>query len=127
MRPFLALAAVSLALGFGVCAADAAGVIDMNGVKTGLETGRILLVDVRERHEFTAGHVPGAINLPLSRFDPATLPKPADKVVVVMCRSGHRAGQAQAIAASAGRTDVVDYAGSMIEWTAAGGPIATGE
>lgn len=127
MRLVLAFATVGLAVGLAASPAGAEGVIDIAGVKTGLASGHILLVDVREPSEFTAGHVPGAVNLPLSRFDPAALPKPADKIVVVMCRSGHRAGRAQAMAASAGRTDVVDYAGSMIEWTAEGGPIATGE
>src|SRR5581483_6832693 len=33
--------------------------------------GGAAIVDVREPHEFVAGHVPGAVNLPLSRFDPA--------------------------------------------------------
>jgi len=32
------------------------------------------LVDVREPHEYEAGHIPGATNLPMSRFDPAELP-----------------------------------------------------
>lgn len=127
MRLLIALAAAGLVAGLAASPAAAEGVIDMAGVRSGLASGRVLLVDVRERDEFTAGHVPGAINLPLSRFDPAALPKPADKVVVVMCRSGHRAGKAQAIAAAAGRTDVVDYAGSMIEWTAEGGPVVGGE
>ncbi|NLH79347.1 MAG: rhodanese-like domain-containing protein [Phyllobacteriaceae bacterium] len=98
----------------------------MDAVATGLKAGSVVLVDVREPDEFTAGHVPGAINMPLSRFDPAALPKPAGKDVVVMCRSGHRAGKAQAIAAAAGRTDVIDYAGSMNEWSAKGGPVVTG-
>jgi len=122
----LILAAGLVVAGFLAGPAAADGVISMDGVRAGLAKGELVLVDVREPNEFTAGHVPGAINLPLSRFDPAALPKPEGKQVVVMCRSGHRAGQAQAIAAAAGRTDVVDYAGSMNEWTAKGGPVVTG-
>ena len=96
-------------------------------VTAGLAKGGIVLVDVREPDEFTAGHVPGAINLPLSRFDPAAVPKPADKTVVVMCRSGNRSSRAMALLARAGRTDVVDYSGSMNDWSRRGGAIVGGE
>jgi len=92
----------------------------------GLAKGDIVLVDVRETDEFAAGHVPGAVNLPLSRFDPAAVPRPADKKVVVMCRSGNRSGKAVAILAGAGRSDVADYSGSMNDWARRGGPIVQG-
>ena len=34
-----------------------------------LKSEACVLVDVREPHEFSAGHIAGAINMPLSRFD----------------------------------------------------------
>lgn len=104
--------------------AAAAGTIGMEEVQSGLASGRIVLIDVREAGEFAAGHVPGAVNMPLSSFSPAALPKPVDKTVVLMCRSGNRSGRAQAAAIGAGRDDVVNYSGSMLEWSARGGPIA---
>jgi rhodanese-related sulfurtransferase len=113
---------------FGRGAPSHAGqVASYDEVVTGLGKGDILLVDVREPDEFVAGHVPGAINLPLSRFDPAALPKPADKKVVVMCRSGNRSGKAMAMFAGVGRSDVADYSGSMIDWSRRGGPIVQGK
>ena len=42
-------------------------------------------------------HVPGAVNLPLSTFRADALPPPSDVPTVLMCRSGHRAGQALAL------------------------------
>jgi hypothetical protein len=36
--------------------------------------GSVTVVDVREPHEFAGGHIPGAINLPLSRFKPNQIP-----------------------------------------------------
>lgn len=126
MNVRLGFAAAAFAVGFSVLPAGAAGVIAIDALEAGLANGSIALVDVREPNEFVAGHVPGAVNLPLSRFDPAALPKPEGKIVVVMCRSGNRSGRAQAIAAAAGRGDVVDYSGSMIEWTAKKQPIVTG-
>jgi rhodanese-related sulfurtransferase len=47
-----------------------------------------LVVDVREPLEFEEGHIPGAINVPLSRFDPEALP--ADKQIVLVCQAGAR-------------------------------------
>jgi len=38
------------------------------------QAGEALVVDVREVDEFTAGHIPGAVNMPLSPFQPSTLP-----------------------------------------------------
>ena len=77
------------------------------------------LVDVRETGEFAAGHVPGAVNQPLSSFDPAELPK--DKPVVLMCLAGGRSAKALAKAVAAGRTDVVHYPGGMTGWRNEGG------
>ncbi|MER2606738.1 MAG: rhodanese-like domain-containing protein [Siculibacillus sp.] len=119
-----ALAVVGYVVATGSGRADSA--IGYDEVRKGLEQGSIVLIDVRESGEFVAGHVPGAINLPLSAFSPAALPKPEGKRVVLMCRSGNRSGRAQAAAHGAGRTDVLNYSGSMIEWTAKAGPIATG-
>ena len=95
-------------------------------VKDGLNAGRVLLIDVREPDEFAAGHVPGAVNLPLSSFRADALPPASDVPVVLMCRSGHRAAQALAIAQAAGRADIDIYPGSMIDWKAAGGPVVAG-
>ena len=49
--------------------------LDREAVRQGLREGSILLVDVREPHEFAAGHIPGSVSHPLSTFDPSTLPE----------------------------------------------------
>lgn len=122
----------SLALGLFALVASAgaslaAATVTYDEVKSGLEEGKIVLVDIREPHEFVAGHVPGAINLPLSRLTPAALPKPGEKKVVIMCRSGNRSGRLAQMLPSAGRDDIADYSGSMIDWTRRGGEIVKGE
>ena len=101
-------------------------IFSFDQVRAGLNSNRIHLVDVREAEEFAAGHVPGAVNLPLSTFKAEQLPPPSEIPVVLMCRSGRRAGEALTIAEAAGRSDVGVYAGSMIEWTEKNGPIVTG-
>ena len=40
----------------------------------------------REPHEFAAGHIPEAMNLPLSRFDPEELP--TGKPPILICQAG---------------------------------------
>ena len=79
------------------------------------------VVDVREPHEFAGGHVPGAINLPLSRFRLENLP--AGKPPVLICLSGARSGSAVRHAHSNGATHVCHYARGMNDWRARGGPI----
>ena len=101
-------------------------IFSFDQVRAGLNSNRIHLVDVREAEEFAAGHVPGAVNLPLSTFKAEQLPPPSEIPVVLMCRSGRRAGEAMTIAEAAGRSDVGVYTGSMIEWTEKNGPIVTG-
>lgn len=101
-------------------------IFSFDQVRAGLKSNRIHLVDVREAEEFAAGHVPGAVNLPLSTFKADQLPPPSEIPVVLMCRSGRRAGEAMTIAEAAGRSDVSVYTGSMIEWTEKNGPIVTG-
>ena len=54
-------------------------------------TGAVL-VDVREADEFRSGHIPGAINAPLSVIDRVTLPK--DTPLFIYCLRGTRSRQA---------------------------------
>lgn len=83
--------------------------------------GTVAVVDVREPPEFAGGHVPGAVNMPLSSFNLDKLP--TDKPVVLICLAGGRSGRALGQAVAAGRTDVVHYAGGMNGWKQAGGKI----
>jgi rhodanese-related sulfurtransferase len=74
----------------------------------------VTVVDVREPHEFKAGHIPGSVNHPSSRFDPRYLPKAG--LVVLICQSGGRSRGALARACAAGRDDVKHFVGGMSQW-----------
>lgn len=108
-------------------AARAGETMAFEAVRDGLASGRILLVDVRESDEFVAGHVPGAINLPLSSFEPSRLPAPMGQKVVLICRSGRRAATALEKVEATGRRDVALYPGSMNDWTVRGGAVVVGK
>ena len=62
--------------------------IDFEAFEKAVSEGEVAVVDVREPHEFAAGHIVDALNLPLSRFDPEQLP--SGKPVVLICQSGRR-------------------------------------
>jgi rhodanese-related sulfurtransferase len=104
---------------------DELQVIDLEiaEIKAGIEDGTILLVDVREDHEYAMGHIPGAVLLPLSRFDPARVPQEAGKRTVFSCAAGVRSIQALAIAQGAGLDITEHYRGGFREWAMMGEPV----
>jgi rhodanese-related sulfurtransferase len=99
------------------------GVIDLDRetVKRGLAAGTITLVDVREPHEFAAGHIPGSMSLPLSRFDPAAIPEGGR--IVFSCAAGVRSARAVEFAQAFGLDVREHYKGGFKDWLAAGEPI----
>lgn len=73
------------------------------------------LVDVRTPEEFSAGHIQGAVNIPVQHIDSRAAEIPKDKPVVVYCRSDARSGQAASILRGKGREDVHNL-GGMSNW-----------
>ena len=65
------------------------------GVEECRSTENALLVDVREAEEFAAGHIPGAVNAPLSAIEGANLP--ADRPLFLYCLRGSRSARAAGI------------------------------
>ncbi|MCS7045644.1 MAG: FAD-dependent oxidoreductase [Gemmataceae bacterium] len=61
-----------------------------------------LLLDVRTRQEFEAGHVPGAINLPIDDLRQRLGELPTDRPIVVYCQVGQRGYLATRILLQAG-------------------------
>jgi rhodanese-related sulfurtransferase len=93
-----------------------------NDVHSGLAADKITLVDVREAHEFAARHIEGSVNVPLSRFDPASLPAVAGKPIVFMCAGGVRSVKAIDAANAAGLPVNQHLAGGIGAWVQAGLP-----
>ena len=94
-------------------------------VARGVTEGSMLLVDVREPNETSVEAYPGAVIVPLSAFDPATIPDPHGKQVVFACRSGRRSVTASLAAQDAGYPYKSHLAGGIIAWKAAGLPTET--
>lgn len=97
--------------------------IDAQELAAMLHDGRALVVDVREPDEFADGHVPGAINLPLSAFDPAAVPHPGTRTVVLNCLGGKRSGMALDQCATARAAIDTHLAGGFKAWADSGLPV----
>lgn len=76
-----------------------------------------VVVDVREPDEFAGGHIPDALNIPLSTLSsgrPKDLPD-LDRLILVYCQSGARSSRACGILAGMGYANVVDF-GGIASW-----------
>ena len=79
------------------------------------------LIDVREVDEFANGHVPGAVNLPMSTLGDH-LDQLPDEPFDVICQVGGRSARV-VDALSARGYDVTNVDGGTGEWVAAGFPV----
>jgi len=80
------------------------------------ETGYIIL-DVRRPDEFSAGHIPNAINVPNETIGTAEIPELPDKdrLIMVYCRSGRRSKEAGEKLVKLGYTNIVEF-GGILDW-----------
>ena len=95
-------------------------------VKSGLDAREILLIDVREPDEFAVEKIAGALNVPLSTFNPAALPDAAGKTIVLQCAGGKRSAMAVDKCRQANQAVETHLAGGLAAWKAAGLPTVTG-
>ena len=73
-----------------------------------------VVLDVREQHEYDAGHIPGAVLLPLgsiTKESAAAVIPTSTCPVMVYCRSGNRSKQAAEILCDLGYLNVMEFGG----------------
>lgn len=75
-----------------------------------------VMIDVREVDEFAAGHIPGAINMPLSNFMNLYQQIPQEEEVALICRSANRSGRAQEFLIHQGWRNLRNMTGGMLAW-----------
>jgi rhodanese-related sulfurtransferase len=88
----------------------------------------VRVLDVRTPAEFETAHIPGSDNVPLD-----TLRAHRDEIaarpgsgVVLVCRSGQRAAQAERLLAEAGLPDVRVLTGGILAWERSGADVVRG-
>lgn len=83
------------------------------------------LIDVRETDEYVAGHVPGAVHVPLGSVPEHVDAFRGDGPAYVICRSGARSMRACEYLAQEG-VEAVNIAGGTLDWVAGGRTVVTG-
>jgi rhodanese-related sulfurtransferase len=75
-----------------------------------------VLVDVRTAEEFSGGHLPGAVNIPLQQLARRVQEIPTGKPVVVVCATGNRSQTASSILVKSGYGEVYNLRGGTMAW-----------
>lgn len=94
--------------------------VEISGVPDPLP---VPVLDVREDFEWEAGHIDGALHIPLSEL-PARVGEVPEGQFLVACKVGGRSAQAVAWLTANGH-EAVNLAGGMLDWAAAGRPMVS--
>lgn len=102
--------------------------LDRDALAARLGDPELLVVDVRPTEEYRAGHIPGAVSIPLAELERRLADLPPGAEVVAYCRGPHcvLAPEAVATLRRAGRR-ARRLTEGLPEWRLAGLPVATGE
>ena len=88
--------------------------ITQEEAKDMMDAGDVIVLDVREQSEFDAGHIPGAVLLPvgtIAKDTAAAVIPEMDAVVLVYCRSGNRSKTASKALVDLGYTNIYEFGG----------------
>ena len=88
-------------------------------------TDETYLLDVREDDEWQAGHIAGAVHIPISGLLPRVAEVPKDGDVVVVCKVGGRSAQVTAYLMQHGWANVRNLDGGVVAWVGAGRDLVT--
>ena len=88
----------------------------------------VALLDVRSPAEFETIHIPASVNIPLDQLDnQLTALADRGRPLVLVCRSGARATQAQTKLAGVGCVNATVLDGGVVAWEQAGAPVNRGQ
>lgn len=93
-----------------------------------LNRDEAVVLDLRERKEFTEGHIIDAINIPQASLDSRIneLEPYRERPVIVACKMGQQAGAAGNILRKAGFSNVMRLSGGMTGWRGDNLPVVKG-
>ena len=109
-------------MGSGVPAVDVHQATELQG-----DDGGALIIDVRERNEYTQVRAKGAVLLPLGSLNSRVRDLPRDRELLMMCRTGGRSQNATQFLQAHGFENVTNVGGGVVAWLKAGLPTTSGE
>ncbi len=79
---------------------------------------KAVLLDVRDRKEYEAGHIVDAINIPYSSLESRVeeLNKFKERPIVIICKMGQHAGAAGTLLRKKGYENISRLTGGIMEW-----------
>jgi rhodanese-related sulfurtransferase len=103
---------------------DALEAVDATELMERLTVGSVLVLDVRPEEEYRAGHIPGALSVPLHTLEAALQTLPRDREIVAYCRGPYCVFSDEAVALLRSR----GYRARRLrqglpEWRSAGMPV----
>lgn len=78
--------------------------------------GGIKFIDVREPHEYEAGHIPGVPLIPMNSIPAKLSELDKDEEYVFICRSGNRSHHVSKFLQQHGYNKVTNFNGGMLSW-----------
>lgn len=95
-------------------------------VSAQVASGAITLVDVRNLDEWEAGHIAGAVHIPLGRLPQRLAEVDTSRPVVLQCQGGGRSSVAASLLSAKGVARFANMAGGYTAWVAEGRPVTGG-
>jgi rhodanese-related sulfurtransferase len=94
--------------------------------KTAASQDDLFLLDVREPHEWAAGHIDGSVHIPMSQLGSRQAELPTDRTILAVCRSGSRSGMVtQALQRAGYQAENLD--GGVLAWLSDGFALVDGD
>jgi phage shock protein E len=116
----LAIALVACAFAFPAAAAGPASIEPKAlGERIAWADQALFVLDVRTPEEYAAGHLPGAVNIPLDLLATrlGELSGARERDIVVYCRTGRRSAEALGVLDKAGFKRLFQLKGDYTRWT----------
>lgn len=119
------VAAVVLALAACTAALDPSKAVDLDTARAEFESGRVVMIDIREPDEHATGVARGARLLPMSQLRSrlAEIPTDPDRPVLLICNTQNRSSAVLKALREHGYPHVRYVHGGMSDWVRRGWPV----
>jgi hydroxyacylglutathione hydrolase len=91
---------------------------NVEGLRDVLRAHEPMVIDVRTPKEFAAGHIEGAVNIPLGDLSARAREIPGTRTAAVICEAGYRSSLAASVLVRQGVQNLVNVTGGMSAWRA---------